>query len=170
MSALWTAMRFIYCSLLRGVFGCVCVCVFCQLTPVNLCVQVFVLACVACESVCAHLSGTCLCRRRTLLPIATVCWLSRDLWISRYFCGSSVVLIALLWILIGCQKACNTCLSNCNWTAECTRNSYAVLSWKGKSCPPYVLSQQALLCKCNKIICSLCVLLEPLCFLLGWGG
>ena len=104
MSALWTAVRFIYCSLLWGVFGCVH---FCQLMPVSLFVKMYVFVyfnvrsgakCMhECEMyVCACVSGMCLCGRHTFLPTATVCWLSRDLWISQCYCCSSVVLIVLL--------------------------------------------------------------------------
>ncbi len=141
MSALWTAVRFIYCSLLWGVFGCVR---FSQLAPVSLCVQVFVLVRVwvhvlnACkewvslqtrECVRAvRVSGTCLYLRHTCLPTATVCRLSRDLWISLCFSCSGVVSIVLLWILIGCQKACNTCPSDSNWTDKCGKEMRCCIS------------------------------------------
>lgn len=96
---------------------------------VNLCMQVFVHQSVGsvqaskprslCVCVCVYVAvrepewDVFVCGSHTFLHFATVCWLSRESWIGHCFSCSSSVLIALLWILIGCQKACNSCLSDC---------------------------------------------------------
>lgn len=130
---------------------CLDVCVFVSSCLWVCCVQVFVLVSVnvslrakcmhgcdlymckptnlwVCVWECACVSGTCWRGRHTFLATATVCWLSRDLWISHFFSCSSVVLIVLLWILIGCQKACNTCPSNRNYIDKCTKETQCFIS------------------------------------------
>lgn len=127
MSAVWTAARFIYCCLLWGALASVC---FCQPATVGTCAcrclrigvgevrqPIDLRICVCIDLY--KLEGdvwVCVCGRHTFLPFATVCWLSRDFWIGLRFSCSSSVSISLLWILIGCQKAFNTLLSDCKQT------------------------------------------------------
>lgn len=111
-----------------GLWVCVCRCFSLEYMSVTSCAK-WMHGCEVCEvanlwvSLCACfacVSGTCLYVRHTFLPTATVCWISRDLWISHCVSCSSVVLI-VLWILIGCQKACNTCPSNSDWMDKYTK-------------------------------------------------